>query len=316
MLWRDLSPHPLPLVELDFNSHHILVVGGGVIGLVTAWTLLDHGYRVTILAKEWPTWSDKQRLTSQIAGALWEYPPAVCGQHTNNISLLNSKRWCMVTYHVWNAIASEPNIAKASGVSMKPGDFFFPCPIEDDAKELSKMKEIMASDVVGFRRDRNLIHKRRVDPRHGGCDAYEILSPIIDTDVAMRWLLDLVKGKGAEFVTETIQDDLLVLEPELRQRFSADAIVNCTGLAGSQLAGDDTCYPIRGALIRVINDGTDFPKVEAALTITAGALHDSNEIVFIVPRNDNILLIGGELIILSPLSGTLSNSCYRSRRTP
>ena len=293
ILWRDLSPHSIPLVEPDSNSRRILVVGGGVIGLVTAWTLLDHGYKVTVLAKEWPTWSDKQRLTSQIAGALWEYPPAVCGQHTNTISLLKSKRWCMVAYHVYNALASEPNIAKASGVSMKYSDFFFPCPIEEDAQELSKMKEIMTSGVVGYRRDRNLIQKRFVDPRHGGVDAYEILSPVIDTDVAMKWLLDLVKGKGAEFVTETIQYDLLVLESELRKRFSADAIVNCTGLAGSQLAGDDTCYPIRGGLIRVINDGTDFPKVEAAMTVTASALRDTNEIVFIVPRNDNILLIGG-----------------------
>lgn len=62
---------------------------------MTAWTLLDHGYRVTILSKEWATFADKQRLTSQIAGALWEFPPAVCGQHTNKISLTNSKRWCM-----------------------------------------------------------------------------------------------------------------------------------------------------------------------------------------------------------------------------
>lgn len=37
----------------------------------------------------------------------------------------------------------------------------------------------------------------------------------------------------------------------------------------------------------------DFPKVEATLTITADAVHDSSEIVFIVPRNDKILLIGG-----------------------
>ena len=73
----------------------------------------------------------------------------------------------------------------------------------------------------------------------------------------------------------------------------ADAIVNATGLAGTELAGDETCYPIRGGLIRVINDGTDFPKVESAMTITADAVHDSSEIIFIVPRNDNILLIGG-----------------------
>jgi D-amino-acid oxidase len=59
------------------------------------------GKNVTVLAKNWATWSEKQRPTSQIAGALWEYPPAVCGQHTDSISLHNSKRWCMVAYHAW-----------------------------------------------------------------------------------------------------------------------------------------------------------------------------------------------------------------------
>lgn len=68
--------------------------------------------------------------------------------------------------------------------------------------------------------------------------------------------------------------------------------MNCTGLDGTLLAGDKTCYPIRGGLIRVINDGRDFPKVESALAITSDAVNDSNEMVLIVPRNDNILLIG------------------------
>jgi len=82
-------------------------------------------------------------------------------------------------------------------------------------------------------------------------------------------------------------------EDGLRAEFNVEAIINATGLSGTELAGDTTCYPIRGGLIRVINDGSDFPKLDHALTITADAVHDSSEIVFIVPRNDNILLIGG-----------------------
>jgi D-amino-acid oxidase len=55
ILWRDISPEPLPLVRLGPESPRSLIVGGGVTGLITAWTLLDHGYKVTVLAKEWPT---------------------------------------------------------------------------------------------------------------------------------------------------------------------------------------------------------------------------------------------------------------------
>ncbi|KAI4600476.1 hypothetical protein KJ359_000831 [Pestalotiopsis sp. 9143b] len=155
------------------------------------------------------------------------------------------------------------------------------------------MHEIMASGVRGFYRSADLIDERRVDPAYGAVDAYELLAPIIDTDKAMEWLTGLVRRKGAQLVTETISEDLLGIEDDLRARFAADVIINCTGLEGQLLAGDSTVYPIRGGLIRVINDGSDFPKVEAALTITADAVHDANEIVFLVPRNDNILLIGG-----------------------
>lgn len=292
-MWRDLTPHPRRLVQTTSSSPHILIIGAGVTGLVTAWVLLDRGYKVTIVSKEWTNFSPNNRLTAQIAGALWEYPPAVCGAHTDRISLFNSKRWCMVAYHAWDAIASVPGLRAVSGVKMSPSGFFFPTPVEQDPAQFSKMAEIISSGVKGFRQDPGLITQRRVSPSYGAVDAYELLAPIIDTDQAMMWLMTLVLSKGASTVTEAISGDLLDQEETLRARFGADAIVNATGLSGTELAGDLSCYPIRGALIRVINDGKDFPKVESALTITADAVHDSNEIVFLVPRNDNILLIGG-----------------------
>ncbi|KAI0102457.1 nucleotide-binding domain-containing protein [Nemania sp. FL0031] len=287
----DISPEGKPLRQPSSNSPHILVIGGGVIGLISAWVMLDRGYRVTVVSKSWV--NDKQRLTSQIAGALWEFPPAVCGQHTDAISLAHSKKWCMTAYHIWDAIASIPSLSQESGVRMMPSDFFFLDKIENDPHESSKMAEIKASGVRGFYRGADIIEDRGVDPSYGAVDAYEIMAPIIDTDKAMYWLTSLVEKKGAVFVTETIEDDLVNVEDSLLARFNADVIINCAGLQSATLAGDETVYPIRGGLIRVINDGTLFPKVNAALTITADAAHTSNEIVFIVPRNDNILLIGG-----------------------
>ncbi|KAK8204015.1 nucleotide-binding domain-containing protein [Phyllosticta capitalensis] len=293
IFWRDLTPFPTPLHTPTSSSPHVLIVGGGVTGLITAWTLLDKGYKVTILAKEWASYGKEQRLTSQIAGALWEFPPAVCGQHTDAISLQHSKRWCMVAYHIWDAIAASKNLSELSGVRMKGADFFFPVPIEQDTEQMSKMLEVMASGIRGFRRDPAIIKERRVAENYGAVDAYEHLAPIIDTDVCMAFLKDLVVSKGAKLITRTIHGDLFSQEHALRKEFSADVIINATGLAGAEIAGDKSCYPIRGGLIRVINDGSDFPKVNTALTITADAVHDSNEIVFLVPRNDNILLIGG-----------------------
>lgn len=291
--WRDLTPFPVALKAPVPSSPNILVIGAGVTGLVTAWTLLDQGYRVTIVAKEWASWGKQQRLTSQIAGALWEFPPAVCGQHTDAVSLQHSKRWCMVAYHIWDAIAASKELSELSGVRMKGADFFFPCSVEEDMQQMSKMLEIMSSGVRGFRRDAGIIKERNVDETYGAIDAYEHLAPVIDTDQAMEWLTTLVEQKGAKLSTETIVEDLFDQELSLRAKYKADVIVNATGLAGTELAGDTSCYPIRGGLLRVINDGFDFPKLDHALTITADAVHDSNEIIFIVPRNDNILLLGG-----------------------
>lgn len=226
----------------------------------------------------------------------------------------------MTAYHIWDGIAAIPTLSDASGVRMMPSDFFFPDTVERDPAQQSKMTEIMASGVRGFYRGSDLIDERGIDPDYGAVDAYELMAPIIDTDKAMHWLTALVQSKGAKLVTETITRDLVDMEDSLRARFDADVIVNCTGLQGEVLAGDDTVYPIRGGLIRVINDGTDFPKVDAALTITADAAGSANEIVFLVPRNDNILLIGGiaephewdlDLTLESPIIRRMRERCEK-----
>ncbi|KAL8830138.1 MAG: hypothetical protein Q9170_005877 [Blastenia crenularia] len=292
ILDENLSLDPFPLQCPDAASPTILIIGGGVTGLITAWVLLDRGYRVTIVAKEWATFTDHQRLTSQIAGALWEYPPAVCGQHTDALSLSRSKHWCITAYNVWSAIATNPAIATLAGVRMRSSNFFFPFPIEESPAQHQKMQEIAQSGVHDFTRSPSLIQENGIDPHFGAIDAYSHLAPVIDTDHAMEWLMLLTQSKGAKFHTETITSDLFTQEQSLLDRFSASAIVNCTGLSALSLASDRTCYPLRGALLRVVNDGTDFPQVHSSLAITADAAED-NEIVFIVPRNDNILIIGG-----------------------
>lgn len=240
------------------------------------------------------TWTSQQRLTSQIAGALWEYPPAACGQHTDAISLGKSKKWCMVSYKIWESIAADPKLAALVGVKMLRSAFFFTKKLADDPQQYNKMLEIERSGVKGFCRDAGIIQSESVNVAQGVVDAYEHLAPAMDTDTAMKWLMDLVEAKGAKLVSETIKGDLLSEEHRLRAMFAADAIVNATGLAGGELAGDSTCYPIRGAVLRVMNDGSDFKKLTAALVMTADDPGNaSNEMVFIVPRNDNILILGG-----------------------
>lgn len=299
--WRDLTPFPEPLNPPDPTSPHILIIGGGVLGLVNAWTLLDQGYRVTMLSKEWASYGTAQRLTSQIAGALWEFPPAACGQHNDAISLHHSKRWSMVAYDIWDALAASEPLATQAGIRMRSANFFFPVPLEQLPAQKAKMLEMIFQGVRGFRHDSSIIKERGINSEYGVVDAYEHLAPVIDTDRCMKFLQSLVASKGATLITKTIKGDLFDQESALRAEYSADVIINCTGLAASELAGDGTCYPIRGALLRVVDDGRDFPKLDQVLSISAH-VDASNEIVFLVPRNDNILLVGG---IAEPHKNTL-----------
>ncbi|PVH75667.1 nucleotide-binding domain-containing protein [Cadophora sp. DSE1049] len=280
-LGHNLTVDSKPHLSSTPSSARVLVIGDGVTGLITAWVLLDRGHHVTIVSKEWASYGKDQRLTSQIAGALWEYPPAVCGQHTNTESLLRSKKWCMTAYRIWEAIAAYPELAKDAGVQMKRFDFFFPNKVEDTPKQLLELCEINGSGVRGVRRDPGLVNAMGVEASFGAVDAYELLVPVIDTDVCMKWLVDLLQRKGGKLVTETIHGDLFAQEGTFLARFNADAIVNATGLASKDLASDPTCYPLRGALLCFINDGKHFPKIPAAISS------------FLVPRNDNILIVGG-----------------------
>ncbi|KAG4436543.1 hypothetical protein IFR05_007981 [Cadophora sp. M221] len=108
----------------------------------------------------------------------------------------------------------------------------------------------------------------------------------------MAWLMKLVKHKGACLVTETIRGDLFSQERSLLRHFNADVIVNASGLASKELASDPSCYPLRGALLRFINDGKDFAKITTAMSIGADVSID-NGIMFLVPRNEDILIVGG-----------------------
>ncbi|KAH7069328.1 nucleotide-binding domain-containing protein [Paraphoma chrysanthemicola] len=321
LLNHTLTLAPAPLVPPTRSSPHILVLGAGVAGLSTAWTLLDHGYRVTILAADWASYTETQRLTSQIAGALWEYPPAVCGQHTDAESLERAKAWCMISYGVWSGIAAAAAAGKSIekdgqdgdatdhgskgieeyGVKMRTANFFFKSPLHSTPSQLLKMHALATSGVHAFSHNgQSIIAENNIPPTVGVVDAYTLQAPVIETDVSMAHLLRLVVSKGAKLVTRRIIGHLIAQEDALRAEFNAEAIVNCTGLGSAEIAGDgERCFSLRGAVLRVINDGTQFEKIEEALCIPAttdgedGDENGDEGFVFILPRNDNILLLGG-----------------------
>jgi D-amino-acid oxidase len=211
----------------------------------------------------------------------------VCGHHRDLVSLRRSKVWCRTSFDVFGALAKRPE----TGTFVRPVTYYFKRPIEADGVHRAKMDELSAF-VGGFRHDPALIRENGVNPELGLRDAYTHLAPMVDTDVYMRWLLGEVRNEGCRILEHKLSGPLSAQADSLRRHFEVDAIVNCAGLGAGELAGE-AMYPLRGALIRVRNDGKAMPRVTQAHCISLDESEAERGFVFIVPRGEDMLVLGG-----------------------
>jgi len=260
----------------------ILVIGAGVSGLTTSLCLQQRGFQVTVVAEKF-----SPHITSVVAGALWEWPPAVCGYHHDQISLERSKGWCMTSYKIFADLANN----EETGVFMRGSVFYFKYQVEDSSKDLRKMNELK-DKVREFRHDPGLIEENGVNTQIGLKDAYSHLAPMVDTDKYMEWLLKEVRKAGCNIIPIRISGNIIQQEEKLKKEFGVDAIINCSGLGSMEIAGE-YMYPLRGALVRVHNDGQTMPRITKAHCVSHDESRNEQDIVFIVPRGHNMLVLGG-----------------------
>lgn len=267
---------------IDRNAKgHALIIGAGVSGITTALCLHERGITSTVVAEKF-----MPHITSAVAGALWEWPPAVCGYHHDQISLERSKRWSMKSFLRFEEIAKD----ETSGAYIRPVNFYFRNRIEEHEFHLMKMNEI-STNVPGFKRDPDLIRQNEVNQDIGFVDAYRHLAPMVDTDVYMAWLMEKLKETGAQVIQRKIEGDLREQEHQLKKAFDADVIVNCSGLGARTLASEPM-FPLRGAVIRLVNDGSRMPMLTQAHCVSHDNVTSDQEIVFIVPRGKNRIVLG------------------------
>lgn len=264
------------------ENSRVLVIGAGVSGLTCAVSLARAGYGVTVLAEKFAP-----AIVSVVAGALWEWPPAVCGYHDDLVSLSRSKSWCMTSFERFAEMAA----AGVPGVHMRTANFYFTAALDDIPGARKKMIEIQAL-VPGFAVGRTSESERVVSAAFGVVDAYRHDAPMIDTGVYMQWLHLEAKRLGVSIVARRVEGSLENQADELLERYAADAIVCCAGLGTAELRNTDM-YPLRGALIRVVNDGAAFPRVTEAHCVSHVDGSNEQDIVFIVPRGADKLVLGG-----------------------
>jgi glycine/D-amino acid oxidase-like deaminating enzyme len=100
------------------GQSRVLVIGAGVVGLTTALCACQAGYQVVVVAERFAP-----DITSVVAGALWEWPPAVCGHHRDESSLERSKAWCVDSYRRFWRLAADPGhrrLCPAGGLLLPP----------------------------------------------------------------------------------------------------------------------------------------------------------------------------------------------------
>ena len=318
-----LGPNPAKIP--DAQSCHVLVVGGGVSGLTTAWLLLDKGYKVTVIAKEWAWTKDTKgkRLTSQIAGALWELPPGGCGiTEIESAAAVHSdvrryREWAMQSYALYEQVCRlSPAHKRDFGVQMRVLHQFFLQPLEDRGAFNPSLEKWMAVYSYGLKNQIHNVHfHNRTNVQklltdvgvtseeyrskiHG---AYSHDAPVVDTDVAMEFLMRLVQEKGAMLETRIIEGDLVSQEQDLMRDYNADLIINATGLGSRELACDHQVFPVRGAVKRIKNRNKGkYSKIEDAVLMPAQLDPDcggASRVVFIVPRNDDTLIVGSIMAV-------------------
>jgi D-amino-acid oxidase len=260
----------------------VLVIGAGVSGLTSALCLARSGFQTTVIAEQFAP-----RVTSVVAGALWEWPPAVCGHHHDPVCLARAKAWCETSYGIFADLAADP----AMGVFLRPVTFYFKRPVREDRRHLEKMDELRGK-VQQFSHDAALIGEHGVNPELGLGDAYRHLAPMVDTDAYLLWLLAEVRKAGCRILNARVTGRLAEQEEALARQYGVDGIVNCTGLGAREL-GDDSVYPVRGALIRVRNDGRAMPRITQAHCVSHDGSSADRGFIFIVPRGRDTLLLGG-----------------------
>lgn len=195
----------------------VTVLGAGITGLTTASRLLAAGCQVRVVAA-----APIEASTSYLAAAVW-FPTHVGPPD-------RVARWGGQTYDVLAGQAARG----IPGVVMRESLALYREPPEepDWAEPVRGVRAASAAELPpGY--------------RYG----LRFVVPLVEMPRYLPWLAAQVRAGGAELCIRRVTS-LGELAGD-----GVDAIVNCSGLAARELAGDASVYPVRGQIARVANPG-------------------------------------------------------------
>ncbi len=166
-------------------------------------------------------------------------------------------RWSATTYQVLRGLTADPS----SGVRMRSGRELF----------RQRTSDPWWRDAVP---ELGRVAVERLPP--GYVDGYELRVPVVDMAVHLPWLLGKLAAVGVVLRVGQVDDLAAAFE-------GVDAVVNCTGLASRRLLHDETLTPVRGQVVVVAQFGLSEWFLDQ---------NDPRQLVYVVPRNDTVLLGG------------------------
>ncbi len=229
---------------------NIIVLGGGVSGLTCGVVLAEAGYGVTVWARELP-----QETTSWVAAAIW---------HPFKVAPLDRVvEWGRRSFEIFCQLAEEE---AGSGVSVREG---------------LEIHSVPTPEWSGY--VRNFRAARPADMPQGRTEAggYVFETPVIEMPIYLVYLQRRLERAGGLLVqreARSLAEGLAASESGL--------MVNCTGLASRELAGDDELYPIRGQIVRVA------PPPTARFMLDEDGEEADGQLSYIVPRSADVILGG------------------------
>jgi D-amino-acid oxidase len=205
--------------ELD-----VQVLGAGVVGLTTAITLAEAGWRVSVR-----TASPPGATTSVAAGAVWGPvtvgPPGRC------------RDWARTGLAVLRELADDPS----AGIVTRTGREISRTPASPPAW----------SDLVD---DLQICREGELPP--GFVAGWRYSAPVVSMPVYLDYLTARLERAGVKIDVNPITS-LSEVTAGADGKFPAPVIVNCTGAAARQLVPDPAVHPIRGQVVVIANPGIE-----------------------------------------------------------
>lgn len=243
-------------LALSSTQRQAAVVGCGAVGLATARLLQDHGFAVTIYARDLPP-----NTTSNIAGAQWLPVTVVDADRVTPAFEAQFVRAARFAYRYYQLLAGAKY-----GVSWR------------DNYSLSSLSAPPPAGA-GWENSHvsDLVPRTVLTPEESPFPGYRVsrfLTMHIEPSIYLTAVLQDFRIAGGRVVLREFADAQSIAA------LGESVIVNCTGLAAGKLFGDPEVMPIKGQLTVIAPQ----PEVDY-ITIGPGDL-------YMMPRQDGIILGG------------------------